>query len=81
VEFKFPDLNNLLNLLQLFPIIKIGFLIFDLFFIIFLIIVVRQVFSMNTLVKDENDAGILKTFSVLLLVAALSLFLVSLAIL
>lgn len=81
MEFSLPELNNLLNLLKVFSILKIGFLVFDLFFIIFLIIVVKQVFSMNTLVKDENDAGILKTFSILLLIAALSLFFVSLAIL
>lgn len=81
MEFSLTGINHFLNLFQLPKILKIGFLVFDLFFMIFLIIVIKQVFSMNTLVRDENDAGILKTFSILLIIAAFSLFLVSLAIL
>ena len=48
---------------------------------IFLIVVAKQVFSMNTLINDENDAGILKTFSLFALSGSLFAFLVSLAIL
>jgi len=81
VAFNIPEFNNLFNLFRLLPILKTGILVFDLFFMIFLIVVIKQVFSMNTLVKDENDAGVLKASSIFLLIAAFSLFLISLAIL
>jgi hypothetical protein len=60
---------------------KIGFLVANLFIIIFLLVVLRQVFSMDHIIHDSNDSMFIKTFTFILLFAAISLFLISLAIL
>jgi hypothetical protein len=74
-------MNNLIKLFNFSSIFKIGFLAVDLMFIIFLLVVIKQVFSMNTIVHDINDSAIIKSGSVILFVFALSLFLAALAIL
>jgi len=75
------NLNNLPVLSGLNLIFKIGFLVADLFIIIFLFVVVKQIFSMDHIVHDSNDSLFIKTFGFLLLFVAVSLFLISLAIL
>ena len=62
-------------------ILKIGILIGEFFAIIFLLVVIRQIFSMDHVVHDANDSLFIKTFAFLLLFVAVSLFLISLAIL
>lgn len=75
------NLNNLALSSGMALIFKIGFLIADFFVIIFLLIVVKQTFSMDHIVHDSNDSLFIKTFVFLLLFSAVSLFLISLAIL
>ena len=75
---------NALNFIDNFNIlglIKFGFLTVGVLFIIFLVVVVRQVFSMNEIVSDANDTPIIKSSSILLLIIAISLFVVALVIL
>jgi hypothetical protein len=75
---------NLLNisLLSKFNIVfKLFFLTADLFTIVFLLVVIKQIFSMDHVVHDSNDSLLIKTFAFSLLFVAVSLFLISLAIL
>lgn len=72
---------NLINFSQFFPLIKLAYLIVDFMFIIFIIIVIRQVFSMNTIVNDSNDSLILKLGVFVLFGIAVSLFVATLVIL
>jgi hypothetical protein len=72
---------NLINNFNILGLIKFGFLTVDILFIIFLLVVVRQVFSMNEIVSDANDTPIIKSSSLLLLIIAVSLFIVALVIL
>ena len=60
---------------------KVFFLVVNLLFTIFLIVVVRQVYSMNTIVHDIHDEFIIKSAAVILLIISLSLFLTALVIL
>lgn len=73
--------NSLLNINLVFFIIKIFFLACSLLFTIFLLVVLKQVISMNSLVKDENDSFILRFVALGLLISSLSLFLTALVIL
>ena len=83
-NFNFPNFTNLANFSTFgnFNIIfKLLFLTADLFVAVFLVVVIRQIFSMDHIVHDSNDALFIKTFAFLLLFAAASLFLISLGIL
>ncbi|PIR79810.1 MAG: hypothetical protein COU25_03520 [Candidatus Levybacteria bacterium CG10_big_fil_rev_8_21_14_0_10_35_13] len=62
-------------------LIKIFFLAVSALFIIFLIVVVRQVYSMNTIVHDIHDEFIIKSAAIILFIISLSLFLTALVIL
>lgn len=75
------NLNSLFIFSGVNFIFKIIFLITDLFAVIFLLIVLKQIFSMYHIVHDSNDFMFIKTFGFLLLFIAISLFLISLAIL
>ncbi|OGH06402.1 MAG: hypothetical protein A2171_02310 [Candidatus Levybacteria bacterium RBG_13_35_9] len=61
--------------------IKVFFLVANLLFTIFLIVVLRQVYSMNTIVHDIHDEFIIKSAAIILLIISLSLFLTALVIL
>ena len=77
-------MNNLTfftNINNLFPFIKIGFWALDSIFIFFLIVMIKQLYSMNHIVTDSKDFIILKTCSFLLLILAISLFLLGFVIL
>lgn len=73
--------NLLLGTNIVFLLTKIFFLVTSLLFTIFLIVVVRQVFSMNTIVHDIHDEFIIKAAAIILLIISLSLFLTALVIL
>jgi hypothetical protein len=75
------NLSNLIQLNQIHTLIKIGFLIIDFAFIVFLVVVVKQIQTMNTIVNDSNDSSIIRSVALLLLIAAISLFLAALVIL
>ena len=62
-------------------LIKISFLAISVLFTVFLIVVIRQVFSMNTIVHDIHDELIIKTTAIILFIISLSLFLTALVIL
>jgi hypothetical protein len=66
---------------QILLLLKVAFLLVDFMFIIFLIVVLRQVFTMNTIVHDENDEKILKAGAFILLLLSISLFFFSVVIL
>ena len=72
---------NFLNFSQVMPFIKLIFLILDFMFVIFLVVVIKQVFSMNTIVNDTNDSLVLKLGAFLLFGIAVSLFVAALVIL
>jgi hypothetical protein len=83
-NFNLLNFNSVFSsafLTQFSLIFKVLFLIGDLFLVIFLLVVIKQVFSMDHIVHDSNDSLFIKTFGFLLLFAAISLFLISLAIL
>jgi hypothetical protein len=82
-NFNIPNinLNSLFNFSGANLIFKIGFLLVDLFAIIFLLIVLKQILSMDHIVHDSNDFMFIKNIGFLLLLVAVSLFLVSLVIL
>lgn len=73
--------NLLFNINLVFLIVKIFFLVCSFLFSIFLLIVLKQVTSMNSLVKDENDSLILKLIALVLVMSSVSLFLAALVIL
>ena len=73
--------NLLFGINMVLSLTKIFFLMVNLLFTVFLIVVVRQVFSMNTIVHDVHDEFILKTTAVILLVISISLFLTAIVIL
>lgn len=73
--------NLLINTNTISFVIKIFFLASSLLFTIFLLIVLKQVSSMNSLVKDENDSVILRFVSFGLFLLSVSLFLAALVIL
>lgn len=78
------DFTNIIGgslMAQLNLVLKLFFLVADGFLIIFLIVVIKQVLSMDHIVHDSNDFLFIKTFAFLLLFVAVSLFLISLAIL
>ena len=62
-------------------LIKILSLVVSTLFTVFLIVVIRQVFSMNTIVHDIHDELIIKTTAIILFIISLSLFLTALVIL
>ncbi|HSX40607.1 MAG TPA: DUF5657 family protein [Candidatus Saccharimonadales bacterium] len=66
---------------QLIPFLKAGFLLIVGMYIIFSLIVVRQVFSMDSIVKEVHVAIVLKILAILLTLLGIWLFLSSLAIL
>ena len=72
---------NLLNFSYILPFIKIIFLILDFMLVVFLVIVLKQVFSMNTIVNDSNDSLSLKLGAFILFIIAVSLFVATLVIL
>ena len=72
---------NLINLSQLIPFVKLIYLVLDFMFVIFLVVVIKQVFSMNTIVNDSNDSLVLKLGVFVLFGIAVSLFIAALAIL
>ncbi|HYM65223.1 MAG TPA: DUF5657 family protein [Candidatus Sulfotelmatobacter sp.] len=82
-KFNFSNIN--LNNLPVFTginfLFKIGFLVVDLFTIIFLLIMIKQISSMDHIVHDSNDFSFIKTFSFLLLLISVSLFIVCIVIL
>ena len=61
--------------------LKIGFLVVDLFTVVFLLVVLKQISSMNHIIHDSNDFSFIKTFALLLILIAISLFVVCLVIL
>ena len=75
------NLNSILQISQMGNFVKIGFLVVDFAFALFLVIVLRQVYTMNTVVNDSHDSSIVKTAAFLLLIIAVSLFLTALVIL
>lgn len=72
---------NFLNLFPVLPLLKVSYLILDFMFVIFLVVVIRQVFSMNTIINDSNDSLILKFGVFALFAIAVSLFVATLVIL
>ena len=82
-NLNFSNFN--LNSLSIFSginiMLKIGFLIVDLFTIVFLLVVLKQISSMNHIIHDSNDFSFIKTFALLLILIAISLFVVCLVIL
>lgn len=73
--------NALFGTGMVLTLTKIFFLVVTLLFTIFLIVVVRQVYSMNTIVHDIHDEFIIKSSAIILLIISLSLFLTALVIL
>lgn len=61
--------------------LKLGFLVADSFLIIFLLIVLKQILSMNHIIHDSNDFSYINTFTVVLMLIAVSLFVICLVIL
>ena len=82
-NFNIPniDINSLFIFSGISLIFKIIFLMAGLSMTIFLLIVLKQISSMDHIVHDSNDSLFIKTFTFLLLFAAISLFLISLVIL
>ena len=75
------NINNLAIGTGINFLFKLGFLIADLFAIIFLFVVIKQISSMNHIIHDSNDYVFIKTLSLLLILIAISLFIVCLVIL
>jgi hypothetical protein len=69
------------NFLQPLFILKIGFLALIAIFIVFTIIVSNQVVTMNKTLSQKQASGPLHAFSILLILLAISLFLLALVIL
>jgi hypothetical protein len=67
--------------LQPLFILKIGFLALIAIFIVFTIIVSNQVATMNKTLSQKQASGPLNAFSILLVLLAISLFLLALVIL
>ena len=74
-------MNNFLNLFDFYLLLKIGFLVVDFMFTIFLLVVIKQAFSMNTIVHDINDSAVIKSGAIILFIFAVSLFFLALVIL
>ena len=74
-------MDNLANLFNFSSLVKTGFLVLDLMLAFFLLVVIKQAFSMNTIVHDVNDSAIIKAGAILLFILAVSLFLLALVIL
>jgi len=72
---------SLVNLLNFSSVLKTGFLALDLMLSFFLLVVIKQAFSMNTIVHDANDSAIIKAGAIFLFILAVSLFLLALVIL
>jgi hypothetical protein len=72
---------SFLHILQINNLFKIGFLVVNFIFIVFLLILAKQIRTMNTIVSSANDATVIKSATLLLLVIAISLFLTALVIL
>lgn len=62
-------------------ILKICFLIIDVFYILFLFVVLNRVLSMSRVIREVHDVLILKFIVTVNIIFAVSLFLLSLAIL
>lgn len=73
--------NSLINGNIINIVIKIFFLTCSFLFSVFLLVVLRQVTSMNNLIRDENDSLILKFVALMLVISSVSLFLAALVIL
>jgi len=74
-------MNNFLNLFDFYLLLKIGFLVVDFMFTIFLLVVIKQAFSMNTIVHDINDSAVIKSGAIILFIFTVSLFFLALVIL
>ncbi len=81
LNFSNFNLNNLFIVSGINMMLKIGFLVIDLFTIVFLLVVLKQILSMNHIIHDSNDFSFIKTFTLLLVLIAVSLFVVCLVIL
>jgi len=75
------NLSQILQISQMGSFVKIGFLIIDIAFTLFLFVVIKQVYTMNTIVNDSNDSSLIKSGAFLLFIIAVSLFLTGLVIL
>lgn len=82
-KFNFSNLglNNLSGVSGLDIMLKIGFLVADLFAIIFLLVVLKQIMSMDHIIHDSNDFTFIKSITFLLILIAISLFIICLVIL
>lgn len=75
------NINSLSVLTGINFTFKFGFLVADAFLIIFLLIVLKQILSMDHIIHDSNDFSYIKTFTLVLMLIAISLFIVCLVIL
>jgi hypothetical protein len=75
------NLNLLFFNFNLLVFIKIGFLVADLIFAVFAIVIIRQAYSMHSIVSDASDTFIIKSAAFLLLIFAALLFVFALVIL
>ncbi len=76
--FNIPIIDNLISS---FAILKIAFLAFNIALIIFLIVVFIQVTSLEKIFKETHDSSIIRLVAGLMLIFAISLFLIALVIL
>ncbi|GEM_PF-6553049 len=76
VDFALFDL-----FLRPFFLLKIGFLLVIFIYIIFSLVVLNQISAMNNIIKEVRSSVIVYFLAILNLLAALSLFLISLVIL
>lgn len=76
--FNIPIVNNLIGSLSF---AKIGLLAVNIALIIFLIVVFIQVSSLEKIFREIHDSSLLKALVILMLISAISLFLLGLVIL
>ena len=76
--FNIPIIDNLIKSLSL---IKILFLLLNFGLIVFLLVVFIQVVAMERVIKEIHDSLMLKAFALLILLLAVSLFLIAFVIL
>jgi len=69
------------SIIDSISITKIGFLVLNIALIIFLIVVFIQVGSLERIFKETHDSTIIKAIAGLMLIFAISLFLLALVIL